>query len=702
MRTIHRSRLAVLLLLLITAWLYAHTLGFGFMWDDPIWFGRVVGQPIETLVSPMPDYQFYRPATMLYNRLFLRPDGAFTASMLHAAQIGWHLLNVALVYALSRRLGVGRGAALAVGGLAAWHPFSYQAVAWAAPQQPMVAALQNGAWLAYVEARRRRAGRGLAAGVSIFLFLAALLAQESTVALAILPLLVEIVLYRRTSNKKTGNAGQRLARSQHRTLEAPVPGATHAAKKAVFVGFPGPRRPRDGGGEPWKIVLYRKLALAYPLVAAAFGLLWLQVPRETGYTALAFDGSVALYFLQGFIFPLLGRPAGYDPARIVAPGVLLALAGLALGGLLVAARRAGRGRQALFGLVWASLGVAPSIVGLRYSYVHLASRLFYYSSPGVALLWACALLPESETRFSGKNWVSGVWRTGGAVLLILIALQSCLLLSGFQRTYTVGTVHLDELIQATQSAGEKRLLFVNFPDRYTPKRPPYPLGYWGVTLAPVAVDLGAFPAISTGVHPETISRRMPAVDFDAREAGPYQIDMRGAITPPDELYQLAHQVDAVYLSRYLPDGAFALQWAGDVASTPPTLSCALASFGQTLCLQQAHIDLQPGQLSLTLTWLSLAAAQPHDAIFAHVGTAYQPPIAQDDDDAWLGALPLVNWQPGDTIREQRVILLPENIAPGPYEIRIGVYNRVTGERLPATTPQGERWPDDIVTIGYLP
>jgi hypothetical protein len=653
MRTIHCSRLAVLLLLLITAWLYAHTLGFGFMWDDPIWFGRVVGQPITTLISPMPDYQFYRPATMLYNRLFLRPDGAFTASMLHAAQIGWHLLNAALVYALSRRLGIGRGAALAVGGLAAWHPFSYQAVAWAAPQQPMVAALQNGAWLAYVEARRRRAGRGLAIGISILLFLTALLAQESTVALAILPLLVEIVWHRRTSSEEARDAG-------------------------------------------------RWLALAYPLVAAAFGLLWLQVPRETGYTTLAFDGSVAMYFLQGFIFPLLGRPAGYDPAQTVAPGVLLALVGLALGGLFVAARRAGRGRQALFGLVWASLGVAPSIVGLRYSYVHLASRLFYYSSPGVALLWACALLPESKTRFLGKNLVSGVWRIGGAVLLILIALQSCLLLNGFQRMYAVGAVHLDELIQATQSAGEKRLLFVNFPDRYTPKRPPYPLGYWGVTLAPVAVDLGAFPAISTGVHPGTISRQMPAVDFDAREASPYQIDMRGAITPPDELYQLAHQVDAVYLSHYLPDGAFALQWAGDVASTPPTPSCALANFGQTLCLQQAQVNLQPGQLSLTLTWLSLAAAQPHDAIFAHVGTAYQPPIAQDDGDAWLGALPLANWQPGDTIHEQRIIRLPENIASGQCEIRIGVYNRITGQRLPATTPKGERLPDDIVTIGYLP
>ncbi len=102
-----------------------------------------------------------------------------------------------------------------------------------------------------------------------------------------------------------------------------------------------------------------------------------------------------------------------------------------------------------------------------------------------------------------------------------------------------------------------------------------------------------------------------------------------------------------------------------------------------------------------MTWLSLSTAQPHDAIFAHVGTPDQPPIAQDDDDAWLGTLPLVVWQPGDVIHEQRIILLPKDVTAGEYQIRIGVYNRVTGERLPATTPQGDPLPDDVAAIGYF-
>jgi len=654
MRRTHNSECAILLLLLVTAALYAHALDFGFIWDDPVWFGRVVDTPARTLISPMPDYQFYRPGTMLYNRLFLRSDETFTASLLHAAQIGWHLLNIALVYALSRRLGAGGSIALAISGLVAWHPFSYQAVAWAAPQQPMAAALQNGAWLAYIEARRQRARYGLAAGVSIVLFSAALSAQESTVVMAVLPLLIEWVMHRRTIGKR-----------------------------------------------------HRWLVLVYLLIAAGFGLLWLQIPRQSSYTALTLDGSVGLYLVQGFIFPLIGRPTGYEPGQTTAPVMLLALTGLVLGGLLIAAWHAGRGRQALFGLIWALLGIAPSAVGLRYSYVHLASRLFYYSSAGVALLWACALLPRSETGFSPRGLGSfrHLWRAGGTVLLALILLQSYLLLTNSRRMYTVGVAHLDELIQTVRTldrADETHLLFVNFPDRYAPRRPPYPLGYWGVTLAPISVDLGAFPAIAVGRHPQTTSCSVPPLDFDARDTGPYQIDMRGEITPPNQLYHLARQVDTVYLSRYSPNGTFVLEWAGAVTTTPSTPSCQLARFGQTICLQQAQMNRQPGHLSLTLTWLSLSLAQPHDTIFAHVGTAYQPPIAQSDGDACLGLLPLNIWQPGDTIREQRIILLPEEIDPAQYEIRIGVYNRETGERLPAMTSEGKALPNDVVVIGHLP
>jgi hypothetical protein len=686
--TTHNSQFAILLLLLITAALYARALNFGFMWDDPLWLSRLLDKPIGALVKPMSDYQFYRPGTLLYHRLFMTRDNTFTAPLLHAAQIGWHLLNVALTYALSRRLGLTSWAATAVAGLTALYPFSHQAVAWAMSHQLLPTVLQNGAWLTYIAARRhsrltlknknvaaisqsrmhtalRRNPqlRGcfqtitnhLPAALSLMLFLAALAVHESTAALAPVPLLIEWVLRRRHTDKD--------AQNRH--------------------GIP-------------------VLALTYLLIAGGYGLFWLGLPRQSDYVALAFDESVILYFVQGFIYPLLGRPMGYEPPQTWAPGTLWVLAGLTIGGLLVMARRSGQGRQALFGLAMALLGIAPSAIGLDYSYVRLGSRLLYHSSPGIAMLWVCALLPKPETRLLEKNPVSPrrLWRITGAVLLVLIALQSSLLLVGFQRLYTVGSAHVDELIRITPTE-DAHLLFINFPDRYALKRPPYPLGYWGVTLAPVSVDLEAFPAVTTGRHFHTTSRSIPVVDFDARDTGPYLVDMRGEITPPDQLVQLAHQMDAVYLSRYFLDGSFALQWAGDVATAPPIPFCELANFGQTLCLQQAQVDLRPDELSLILTWLSLSTAQPHDTIFAHVGTPDQPPIAQNDDDAWLGILPLTVWQPGDVIHEQRIIPLPRDTPPGQYQVRVGVYNRITGQRLSATTPHGDPLPDDVIIIGHL-
>lgn len=643
--------LAMAGLLLITAWIYAPALGFGFAWDDPLWYGRVIGKSLGELVSPMTDYHMYRPLLVLYNRLFLNPDNTFTAPMLHAAQIGWHLLNTCLLYVLCRRLGLGGWAAVAVASLFAWYPFSHQATAWSAPAQPLASTLQLGAWLTYVNVRRQQKRLGLTAGLSLLLFLLALVVQENSAALCLLPLLIEWVL-RRSQKGKSGSG-------------TPV-------RRTV----------------PW-------LALAYPLVAAGFGALWLLIPRQSGYTALAFEMPVLLYLAQGLVFPLLGRPAGYAPEHSIAPTVIVVLFGLFLLWLLVTAWHTGRVRQIMFALAWSLFGIIVPATQLRYSYVSVSSRLLYHASPGVALLWACALLPPAN-----RTPFRRVWRAGGAVALGLIAVQSTLLLAGFQHVYAVGAAHLEELIRSA-GAGEERLLYVNFPDRYEPRRPPYPVGRWRMILAPGSVDLGAFVASATGRHPQTSSRRMPWVDAEPRQAGPYRINMRGEPASPDQLYQLAHEVDTIHLSRYLTDGSFELQWAGRITAARGH-GCRIATFGQTLCLQEAQVERETDRLSVTLSWLSLSPAQPHDTVFVHVGQPGQPPIAQVDGDFWLGMLPLSTLAQGDAIQEQRLILLPGEMPLGQCEVSVGVYSRLTEERLPATTPQGDPLPGDAITIGHVP
>jgi hypothetical protein len=639
-------RLVPIGLLLIVAWFYAPALNFGFIWDDPVWYGHALGKTWWQALWPTADFQFYRPVSMLYVQLFRRPDGTFTAAPLHWAQIGWHLLNVALAYAISRRLGLERGAAITVATLVALNPFAYQAVAWAAPQQPMAGALQNGAWLTYllskleiegypVSHRRRQTGGRyrLFYSLSLLLFVLALSVQESTVALAFIPLLLEAVMKLKVGDRK--------------------------------------------------LEIGSLQSLLYPILAGIFGLIWLFVPRQAGITDLVLDGRVGLYLLQGFIYPLLGRPDGYPPNFTIPPIVIGLLFVLTVGLLLVLASRRGRGRLALFGLVWALLVIAPAAIGLRYSYARLAPRLLYGAAPGVALLWVSGLWPRPP--FGRRRW-----QLTGLLILVLIAVQSGWLLANFRQLYQAGTDHMAEMLTAA-GGDNNRALFINFPDRYTPKQPPYPLGYWGLTLAPVVVELGDFAPVLTGNTPQTQSHSLPRIDTDARANGPYHVDMRGVIIQPDELYTLAAEQDAVYLSRYRPDGRFALEAAGSLeqSAAPP---CRLVLFGESVCLQAVQIERPGDALQVRLSWSTGAPLPPNLTIFTHLGRPGQPPQSQADGDAWRGMLPLAAWRPGDLIHEWRTLERPS--AWEALHLQIGVYDRTTGERLPAVTAGGRPLAND--------
>jgi hypothetical protein len=65
-------------------------------------------------------------------------------------------------------------------------------------------------------------------------------------------------------------------------------------------------------------------------------------------------------------------------------------------------------------------------------------------------------------------------------------------------------------------------------------------------------------------------------------------------------------------------------------------------------------------------------------------------------------LPPSVWQPGDTIWERRLIPLPDSVPPGPYIVRVGMYDWVTGQRLVATTPAGEPLPGNAFNLTLQP
>ncbi len=622
-------------LLLGVVWLYAPAVKFGLIWDDPEWFGRVVGKTWLQLLRPSPDYQFYRPGTMVYNRLFLGADGLLQVVALHWLQIVWHVLNVTAVFAISRKMGFSTWAAYTAALLFGLYPLAHQAVAWAAPQQPLVLALQNAAWLLYLQARRpnkKSWARRWAWPASLLFFILALTVQEGTAPFGLLPILFEIVL-----------------RAQATSLTA------------VWRSF---RQPiRNGWIRPF----------AYVVLAALFMMVWWLVPRESGITRLGLEGQTLAFFLQGFIYPLAWFWSGRQFPEIawlpIFVGLLLVLWGMGIW------RK--RGLLATIGLIWVLLGLSPALVGLPYSYVQYSQRLFYYAAPGVAWMWVCALWPTAANPRRVEQLL-------GVGVLGLIAAGGVWQILNFQALYAVGAEHLQTAVSIMEE-GNGRYLFINFPDRYAPKTPPYPLGYWGVTLAPVVVDLGDFAALTVGGSPQTQSRTLPSLDEAARADGPFQVDMRGVQAYPEEIYALAGAGAQVYLSRYGADGRFTLEHAGSLqkqAAGP----CALAQFGPTICLQDVQIQANENEWQVSLVWSALAAPEPFATAFLHVGPAGQPPIVQTDGDAWRGVLPPRYWQPGDLIIDERTIPRPAEPATG-ATLQIGVYDRVTGERYSAVADE---------------
>ncbi|MCL4266556.1 MAG: hypothetical protein KJ069_25400 [Anaerolineae bacterium] len=627
--------------LLATVLVYAASLAFGFIWDDPLWFGHALGKAWWQTLLPNADFQFYRPLTMLYFWLFMRPDGTFAIEAAHGWQLGFHLLNVALAFALSRRLGLGRGVAVAVAALFAFYPMAYQAVAWAAPQQPLTAVWQNAAWLGYIWARplrqatgSRHSGPALPAippprhtrwglVASLVFFALALTTQESSVTVAIVPLLYELLL------RRTWAGGRSL------------------------VGW---LRPYG-----W--------ALVYPVLAAGYVLVWLVVPRKAGITGAFFDGRNLAYVLQGMAFPLFGRPQGYAPDVMWNEWVVAMVGIAAVAVLLALAAWRGRGRVALFGLTWALAAVLPMLVGLGFAYVALAARLLYAPALGICLLWGCALWPRAGER----RWV----QVGSVLAIGLILLQSVWLLRQFEGVWRQGTDHLRAAVAALDEGGDGRFLFLNFPDRYAPTRPPYPVGYWGPTLAPVVVELADFQRVWTGGQAQSLSHAMPWLDQAERDSGGYMVDMRGVIIQPDELAALAAEVDGVYVSRYGVDGRWQLPYAGRLQ--PGTADgCPFALIGEDICLHDAQMVETTEGYEVTLVWSTAVPLPPHLTIFAHLGVPGQPPVAQADGDTWRGALPLANWPPGVLIVEQRTLPRP---AQEGLALQVGVYNWVDGQRV---------------------
>jgi hypothetical protein len=129
---------------------------------------------------------------------------------------------------------------------------------------------------------------------------------------------------------------------------------------------------------------------------------------------------------------------------------------------------------------------------------------------------------------------------------------------------------------------------------------------------------------------------------------------------------------------------------------PPQYPLPDVQFGESIALtgfDRPTSTLQPGQtLSFDLHWQALAPITENYTIFTHLLDNAGQLRAQQDNPPQQGRYPTSWWSPGEPIIDTHTLLLPPDLAPGLYTLRLGLYWPETGQRLPLKN-QGQDFVD---------
>ena len=158
------------------------------------------------------------------------------------------------------------------------------------------------------------------------------------------------------------------------------------------------------------------------------------------------------------------------------------------------------------------------------------------------------------------------------------------------------------------------------------------------------------------------------------------------------------------VERWLDEHAFKAtdEWIGDVrfvtyaVPSEPAAEMATAvymPFGDAITLigyTLASSELAPGDIvQMTLFWETAVSLQTRYKVFLHLVDDTGQPLAQRDSEPGGGLNLTSRWPPGKTIIDNHGVLIPTNLPPGSYQLRIGLYDLADpSARLPIQTAVG--------------
>jgi hypothetical protein len=642
--------LSMLIVAILAILLYGRALNFAFFNDDPTGhFAWMESRTFLDFFTSSAEYGYYRPIVFATLKGLVTLGGTY-APLFHAVLLLLNGANVAMLWLLAYRISDSRLYAWAVALIFASFPFSYEAIAYVASlTHPLLLFWLLLTLLLYQQARRLEVdgfqSRSRNYHVAAFItFLLGLLTHENSL---IIPLALVGIDW----------------------LERP------------------PRRLLEGVKRPF---------LPYFGAAALFLLLWFFIPKNSqqSLASLSTLTNNLFPFMQSVVYPLLplAQLSADSVTRLLAMSMVSIL-------LLFLVASIARARDIwLFGLLWFSLSALPSLLFLLSDYLYGSPRLHYLPAVGIALLWALPVL--AVARLTGqKTWV----RVLASIFMLLYTLFIILPPLSFIRCELDFYEEASEIVYQMRDLAHavpanQDLLFVNVPFFFSSYEAypdgcenPYPWTPVGAVVIPPYATARDFIRFNGGPD-------RPAMAVSVPEYAPGW----NSFGQPTTLSALRQQLGqtAVFIYDLTSGGFFDLSvaWLPGAAPAVPIL----ATFGDRLALVDSAVTRPPDQneIHVALRWQVLVPDGAPSTIFVHLYDGTGKLVAQHDGPPAMNFIPPSLWQAGDIIHDIHTIPLDTPLPPGSYRLATGLYDPVSGERLPVATNQSPL-PDNIFTLQQL-
>ena len=189
------------------------------------------------------------------------------------------------------------------------------------------------------------------------------------------------------------------------------------------------------------------------------------------------------------------------------------------------------------------------------------------------------------------------------------------------------------------------------------------------------------------------------------------------LTQVNPLYSYDLRADEWFKLAYVPVQVFEDPrfWGGPVtvyrrqipryaqrssSEIPPEAVPLHARFGDQIELLAYAVDknaLRPGDiLNVTLYWQCLAPVNVDYTVFVHLLGQHDLIVAQRDAYPCLSACPTRGWKPGEVFADPHILALPvTTFTPDEAQLEIGLYDRISKQRLIATSAQGQILGDNV-------